>query len=58
MTLSLAEKNDRWRCRARSCNSDVGLRRETWLEGTTLPLDTIVYFAAIIRDIAHLYPLS
>ena len=33
-------------------------KNETWLEGTTLPHDTIVYFAAIIRDIAHLYLLS
>jgi hypothetical protein len=44
MTLSLSDKNDRWRCRKSICRTEVGLRKGTWMEGTKIALDTFVHF--------------
>lgn len=44
MKLECNDNRDRWRCRARACREDKQLRKNTWLEGSRLPYDTIVLF--------------
>jgi transposase-like protein len=43
MNLSLG-KEDRWRCRLRTCREDKALRKNNWLEGSRLPYRTIILF--------------
>ena len=44
MTLSLRDKGDRWRCSARGCCREVGLRKDTWLENWNLSYRSVVLF--------------
>lgn len=44
MTLSLADRQDRWRCNQRCCRFDSTVRSDTWLAGSKLPYKTIIFF--------------
>lgn len=44
MKLQLSKKNTRWVCKKRSCRSEVGLRKGTWFEGSTLSFETAAIF--------------
>ena len=44
MILRLRDNGDRWRCRIRGCRSEVGLRRDTWFEGSRVPFRRIILF--------------
>ena len=37
-------KRDRWRCKSRKCRNDIGVQTGTWLEGSRLGLDKILWF--------------
>lgn len=38
------EKCPRWRCKSRRCRLDYDIRKDTWLQGSKIPLDTIIHF--------------
>ena len=42
MTLSVA--SDRWRCNIRGCRKEIGIRKDTWLQGSKLDFQKIVLF--------------
>ena len=44
MTLSLTDKQDRWRCHQGQCKEDIAVRRGTWLEGSKLSYRQVVLF--------------
>ena len=44
MTVQFTSKNTRWVCKKRRCREEIGLRKNTWLEGSTLPIKTIIFF--------------
>ena len=44
MKMQLREKGDRWRCSRTHCKIEVGLRKDTWLENSNLPLRKVVLF--------------
>lgn len=44
MKVQFTNKNTRWVCKKRKCGEEIGLRKNTWLEGSTLPLKTIIFF--------------
>lgn len=44
MILRLRDNGDRWRCRIRGCRSEVGLRRDTWFEGSRVQFRKIILF--------------
>lgn len=44
MTLQLRVKGDRWRCSLRGCRTEIGLRKDTWLENSNLPFRKVVLF--------------
>ena len=44
MNLYLRARGDRWRCNIRGCRSEVGLRKDTWLENSNLPYQKVVLF--------------
>lgn len=44
MTLSLSEKEDRWRCRRKNCNKQIQLKSGTWLQGSHLTYREIILF--------------
>lgn len=44
MTLSLSDRQDRWRCNLRSCREDIPIRKGTWLEGSRLTYRQIILF--------------
>ena len=44
MTLSLTQRQDRWRCQQGQCKQDIPVRRGTWLEGSRLTYRQIILF--------------
>lgn len=44
MTLSLTDRQDRWRCRQGTCQQDIPVRQGTWLQGSRLSYRQIVLF--------------
>src|SRR4051812_1468818 len=44
MHLSLTDRHDRWSCRIQGCRHDIGVRKDTWLQGSQLPFRQIVLF--------------
>jgi len=44
MTLSLTERQDRWRCQQGPCHEDIPVRSGTWLQGSGLTYRQIVLF--------------
>ena len=44
MALYLREKGDRWRCALRGCRTEVGLRKDTWIDNANLPFRKVVLF--------------
>ncbi|XP_063814357.1 uncharacterized protein LOC135054871 isoform X2 [Pseudophryne corroboree] len=44
MKPSFSDEQPRWRCHKRSCRSKKGIRQDTWLEGSKIPLKTVVHF--------------
>jgi len=44
MTLSLTDRQDRWRCRQGACQQDVPVHNGTWLQGSCLLYRQIVLF--------------
>ena len=45
MRLSLADKEDRWRCNRNGCNTQVQLKSGTWLQGTHVSYRNVILFA-------------
>lgn len=44
MTLSLSDRQDRWRCRNVACRTDIPLRAGTWLANSRLSYRDIILF--------------
>ena len=44
MVLQLRNNGDRWRCRIRGCRCEIGLRKDTWFEGSRVPFRQIILF--------------
>jgi len=44
MTLSLTDRQDRWKYGVRSCKENIPVRKGTWLEGSRLTHRQIVLF--------------
>ena len=44
MTLSLTDRQDRWRCRQGTCQQDIPVRQGAWLQGSRLSYRQIVLF--------------
>ena len=44
MTLSLTDKEDRWRCNTRDCRQQKQLKNGTWIQETHLAYPTIIQF--------------
>ncbi|XP_075070855.1 uncharacterized protein LOC142159896 isoform X2 [Mixophyes fleayi] len=44
MRPSFSDEQPRWRCHKRACRSKKGIRQDTWLEGSKIPLKTVVHF--------------
>lgn len=44
MSLSLSDRQDRWRCKRRECRIDIPLRRGTWLQNSNLPYRNVIIF--------------
>lgn len=44
MTLSLTDRQDRWRCRQGNCQQDIPVRTGTWLQGSRLTYRQIILF--------------
>ena len=44
MTLSLTDRQDRWRCQQGTCKQDIPLRKATWLQDSRLSFRQIVLF--------------
>lgn len=43
MSIRVSSKNTRWVCKKRQCRSEVGVRQGTWLQGSMLPLQKIIF---------------
>lgn len=37
-------RRDRWRCRIRGCREEIGVRKDTWLQSSSLPFRQIILF--------------
>ena len=44
MELYLGDKEDRWRCNTRNCRQQKQLKAGTWLAGSHLKYEIIIYF--------------
>ena len=42
--MTLSTVSDRWRCNARQCRQEIGLRKETWLERSRMEFRTVILF--------------
>lgn len=42
--MSLSVGSDRWRCNKRTCRTEIGIRRGTWLEGSRVDFQKVVLF--------------
>ncbi|XP_077287989.1 uncharacterized protein LOC143912575 [Arctopsyche grandis] len=44
MKLLFNNEGQLWRCYKRDCRNKKGIRKDTWLQNSRLPLDTVVHF--------------
>ena len=44
MSLSLTDKEDRWRCRKKGCEQQIQLKAGTWIQGSHLSYSQVVKF--------------
>lgn len=44
MTLSLTDRQDRWRCRQGTCQEDIPVRKGTWMQGSRLTYRQVILF--------------
>ena len=42
--MTLSTVSDRWRCNARHCRQEIGLRKGTWLERSRMEFRTVILF--------------
>ena len=42
--MTLSTVSDRWRCNARQCRQEIGLRKGTWLERSRMEFRTVILF--------------